>query len=438
MSYRIFSLEETSSFHRKAKQMGVMAAVGGALLALAYALLNYFFFKPLNAIDMFLLFSNPVIYLALIPYSIQAQKSSTVFNIIFAFCTFSFWTGLIFAIRQNFDLYYMLTFISVINMMLFVMASRKALRLYTLLTLVPGIVVLMFSSIESIYLWTYLTLLAFVYSISYTITHQRNTLFKKTISNENILKSLLQSAIDAIFLVDYYSKKILDANKKAATMFQYNSTEELINKDYTDALFANYNEVAANRIDMLKQIEINGYYETETKFHTRSGDLFWGHLIITPFHAEKENFYLLQVRNIDERKKMSEELKKNYDIFEFILNQLHAFIYYTSYQNGQVKFEYISPYISEIFGINSHEFVQKEKQAIIQERYHPDDLIRLKEIKEKYKQEKKTFTFEYRFKPIGKDQYVRIRETVVPRLNEKGEMTNTLGIISKVSEDSHL
>lgn len=432
MAYRIFSYEDESSFQKRNLSMARMAATGGFLLALAYSTLNILLFPGLGHFYQYLLIFNTFLFLALVPYSFFVKKSRIIYNSIFVFSVFSFWLAMAIAFKLNFNPLFIVNFFSIVFMMLFVMASRKALRLFTILTFLPALLIFFSSSLPTLHALNYSVMFGFGYVLSYVITHQRNTLFKKSIKNENILKSLLQSSVDAMLLVNYYSGKIEDVNKRTLQMFGFEDENKLIGQDFNIVLKSE--NFGKQKIEMTKQIERNGFYQTEQLFQKQNGVEFWGQLVVTPFYSENENFYLIQIRDIDENKKLSEMIKKNHDMFEFMVSHFKAFVYFTSYENGKVKFEYVSPYISKIFGVNSHEFIDPEKQKLVQQNYHPEDIIKLKKMKEVFRTEKKPVTVEYRFKPIGKDDYIHIHEEVIPKLDENGNLIGGLGIVTEINK----
>ena len=112
---------------------------------------------------------------------------------------------------------------------------------------------------------------------------------------------------------------------------------------------------------------------------------------------------------------------------------MDEFIYLVSYsENNDQKFEYISPYIEQLFGITKEEYVSPETRGKLSKIYHPDDLPLLKLLKKDLLKSKEKVSTNYRIKPIGKNDYISIHETVIPKLNEQGEIEQILGIIRAV------
>jgi len=234
-------------------------------------------------------------------------------------------------------------------------------------------------------------------------------------------------------LVDFISKKIWDANEKSKHLFGLLDINEIIGNEYY-SLFADENVIKNNRSEITNQIKEYGYYQDDVLIKKRDNSTFWGHLLISPFKAVKNNYYLIQIKNIDNKKKFDDRLISNNEKYQFIMDNLEEFIYLVSYDNGKEQFEYISPYIGKMFGITKEEYLSDKLRKKVNSVYHPDDLIKNKEIKEKLFRTKQKVSVKYRIKPIGKDNYITIFETAIPKLNEKGEISQVLGIIREVKE----
>ena len=247
---------------------------------------------------------------------------------------------------------------------------------------------------------------------------------------------VIQSTNESIILVNYFSKKIVDINNKALKEFGYENAEELLDKNYTETLFANYADLQNQRMEIKKQLNTRGFFETEIELTKKNGTKFWALLTIIPFEAENENFYLLQIRNIDDKKQIEQELVEKNFWFDFIMNNIDEFIYVTRYfKDGTKKIEYASPFIQQIFGLSKDEYLSDETRVMLIQRYHPEDLEKAKKKVDKFREEKKPIENIYRFKPIGSEEYIWIQEKVIPKLDEEGNVEYTFGVLRKIEQD---
>jgi PAS domain S-box-containing protein len=141
----------------------------------------------------------------------------------------------------------------------------------------------------------------------------------------------------------------------------------------------------------------------------------------------------LQIRNIDDKKQIEQQLLEKNFWFDFIMNNIDEFIYVTRYfKDGTKKIEYASPFIQQIFGLSKDEYLSEETRAILIQRYHPEDLEKAKKKVEQFRVEKKPIENIYRFKPVGSDEYIWIQEKVIPKLDEEGNIEYTLGVLRKI------
>jgi len=231
---------------------------------------------------------------------------------------------------------------------------------------------------------------------------------------------------------DFFSKEVVDANERTSKVFDILNSDEFINSNYY-TLFADEQYVNKNRVEIKQQINEHGFFNDEILFKTPKGIKFWGHLFLSPFNAEKNNYYILQIRNIDVKKKFDEKIASTYEQYRFILDNLEEFIYLVKYSpEGAASFEYVSPFIERIFGIKKHEFVTPEAQNKIQKLYHPDDIPDMKAKKISLFNTKERISLKYRVKPLGKDDYIWIEETVVPKLDEDNNIIEVVGILREI------
>ncbi len=432
MRSRPLSFGKDKGFSRTNKRMARMVAIGGVALSFTFSLfVSLIWDKSINPI---ILWSLPVLYAIVWGISyIEKLTPRNIYNILLGLFVASTYVLTYVGYKLDFAPTYDVLMIATINIMLLVMASRRQLRIYFFSVFPPGIIALIMAKVDTHIAFILPTMFLFGAILSYVITTQRNNLYKRVKHNENILKALLQSTNESIILVNYFSKKIVDVNEKALKEFGYSDFNELIGKNYTETLFADYTDLQNQRMNIKKQLNTRGFFETEIELTKKDSSKFWALLTIIPFEAENENFYLLQIRNIEEKKKIENELRENNFWFNFIMNNIDEFIYVVKYyDDGTKKFEYVSPYIQEIFGISSNDFLSEENRKRVAERYHPEDLEKTRQMLEVYRKEKIPVEGAYRFKPIGSDEYIWILEKTIPKLNDKGEIAYTLGVLRKI------
>ncbi|MDF1673670.1 MAG: PAS domain-containing protein, partial [Vicingaceae bacterium] len=237
---------------------------------------------------------------------------------------------------------------------------------------------------------------------------------------------------DAFMLVDHLSKEINDVNHKALKLFKM-PLNEMAFEDKFDNLFFDKDYINTNRNDLREKISLDGYYEDEVLFKTHTGEQFWGHLLLSPFTTSKNNYYLLQIKDISVKKKFDQKIAENYEKFRFILDGLEEFIYLMRY-SGEEKgtFEYINPSIEKFYGIKKDEFVTPEIQKKVASRYHPEDIGKMLAKKKVMIDSKEKTTFKYRMKPFGQDEYIWIEEIVIPKLDANNNIEALLGILKEV------
>ena len=387
--------------------MAKILALGATSLAFVFSLFVFFYFSP-NLFIRILSAFLPVTYLFTYLLSFTKINNKKLYEIIFLVFIFSSLSILYIAYQFSFNSEYIILMLVIYNIILIALPTPKQVLIYFIVTFIPLAIVLLFSNISVGFYLLITVSFGYVFAMSYVISMQKKKLNQRNHQNAEILKTLVNNTNDSIFLVDFISKQIQAANEKSKEIFGIKDESEFLSKKYYE-LFADENFVPLNRSEITREITQNGYYHSEVLFKRKDGSEFWGNILLSPFTAAKSNFYLIQIKNIDSKKKYDDTVFADKEKFKFIINNLDEFIYLVSYsENNDQKFEYISPYIEQLFGITKEEYVSPETRGKISEIYHPDDLPLLKLLKKDLLKYKEKVSTSYRIKPIGKNDYISI------------------------------
>lgn len=430
MSVNIFRSHSKNSFAKSGKAMARKATAGAFLLTTVYAIITSVFTNELTFV--FLAFSLPLICIIFFGLTYSKLKNELVYQLLNYFLTVSSWIMLFIAYQINFQMEYVIVMMTMFILIFQVIPTPKKL-IYFGASVFPGLVLfLVLSKTSTQFTIIILFLFLFSFVLSYIVTSQRRELLRNLNNNASILKALINNTNDGFMLVDHLSKEIKDVNKKTLQLFKIGKNESVF-EDKLEDLFVDEDYIKKNRNDLRQNIKEKGYYDDEVLLKRHDGSNFWGHLFLSPFSSAKNNYYLLQIKDISVRKKFDQKLEENYEKFRFALDELDEFIYIMRY-SGEKKgtFEYMNPRIEKIFGVNRHEFVTPEIQKEVGSRYHPDDIDKMVAKKKMMLESREKTRFKYRMKPIGSADYIWIEELVIPRFDEDDEVSTLIGIMRKV------
>lgn len=430
MALNIFQTNNNSSgFATKSKKMARMGAIGAFFISFTYASFTCLFTD--DTANLLMAFSLPAACIVFYAISYLKISSKSIYNLLLYLLIVSACFTIFIGYQLDFEGNYSLLMMVILNLMLFTIPTNKKLAVYFGVVFSFLIVCLLLSTKSSSFIGLIVALFLFSFILSFILTLQRRNLIRTIDSNASILKSIANTTNDAFLLVDYFSKEIKDANERTSQIFALNNAKDIIKTNY-QTLFADDHYIPQHRTEIKQQITDYGYFSDEIQFKNKSGEIFWGHLTLSPFNAAKNNYYLLQIRNIDAKKKYDEKIAKNNAKYRFILDNLDEFIYLANYAKGsKPDFEYVSPFIEEIFGIKPHQNVSQEIQEKVAQLYHPEDIPKIKSEKDQMFKDKTNAVFNYRVKPLGKSAYIWIQEKVFPRLDENGNIIEILGILRK-------
>lgn len=431
MSVNIFRSDTKHNFAKSGKTMARKSTIGAFLLTTVYAIITTMYTDLTNI--RFLAFSLPVICIVFFGLTYSKLKNELIYKLLNYFLISSSWIILFIAYEIHFKLEYVVVMMTVFILIFQVIPTPKKLIYYGasvfpvfMLFIVLSDVTIQLSSII-------LFLFVFSFVLSYIVTMQRKGLLRNLNSNSSILKSLINNTNDGFILVDYLSKEIKDVNRRTLDLFKIPKGESVFDNKLDD-LFKDENYIKTIRSELRQQLSDKGFYSDEVLFKTYNGDTFWGHLFLSAFATSKSNYYLLQIKDIDVKKRFDEKITENYETYRFILDQLEEFIYLMSIDdNGQGKFEYLNPAIEKIFGVKKRDFITPEFQKEVASRYHPEDIDKMTAKKKEMMEKKEKTSFRYRMKPIGQEEYIWIEELVTPKIDADGSIEALLGIVRQVN-----
>ena len=172
-----------------------------------------------------------------------------------------------------------------------------------------------------------LGVVAIMKDITHTVKYE-----KRLLESRVTYRGILDSIEEAIFIHDF-NKKILDANKKAETMFEY-SLPELVGKTPYDLGAPDKNDF--KEIESIIDEAIAGKMKKLVFWSKKStGEVFPTEVNLVLGKYFGKDVVIAVARDISERFKMEEELKKNERnyrrVFENIID-----VYYETKLNGEI------------------------------------------------------------------------------------------------------
>ncbi len=183
--------------------------------------------------------------------------------------------------------------------------------------------------------------------------------------SEERYRSLFETATDGIFTMDLKTR-FTSGNKKAEEMCGY-SRDELLG-EYATLILPE--EEIPRMADVFKKV-LRGETDTyETRIITKNGDLLPVEVTSSPVEIDGEIIGTLgMARDITERKKAEEELRRNEEKYRQLTEEINDAIY-TVDQDGNVT--YVSPVIEWLIGYSPSEIMGRSFAELL----HEEDLPR--------------------------------------------------------------
>jgi len=145
----------------------------------------------------------------------------------------------------------------------------------------------------------------------------------------SILQAIYENSMDALFLVDFTTDKVMDCNEQAVRFFELKSKKELIGK--TGWEFHRFPTPEAMQKDIKMQISNGDIHESEVEYRLADGKIRWGSLHAKVINDPEINVYLVRVIDITEKKQIEESIYlKNQELLK-LNKELDRFVYSSSH-----------------------------------------------------------------------------------------------------------
>ncbi|MBL7884853.1 MAG: ATP-binding protein [Bacteroidia bacterium] len=180
----------------------------------------------------------------------------------------------------------------------------------------------------------YLFSLRFVFNITallcqivviYAIISNYDSTEKKLDKTNELLQyqfqTMFDNSFDALFLIDWKKRKIVKANKRAVHLFEFEKESDFFESDGADFYF---DELSIEELDAIKEILITkGSYESEVKYRTNLGNVFWGSLAIRLISIGGNPYQSVRVTDITAQKNAEKYTKAALQEKEILLAEIH-------------------------------------------------------------------------------------------------------------------
>jgi diguanylate cyclase (GGDEF)-like protein/PAS domain S-box-containing protein len=212
--------------------------------------------------------------------------------------------------------------------------------------------------------------------ISYIILNHRLRKEVKILAGEDLMKTIFNEAVDALFLVEPDTKKIITCNKRAIEIFAKGDKTKLFNTNIRNIQKNGFTNDF--KMDYLNQHET---LNVELEYNTPDNKEFWGDLAVKEVSLSGEALLLIRISDIDARKRTEEKLHKSQIFIQKIADSTPNIIYI--FDIIEQKVVYSNQKIDKALGYPA-DYVESNSEKFLQSIIHPDDLEKYQDHIKKY------------------------------------------------------
>ena len=286
------------------------------------------------------------------------------------------------AFYKDFEVESTFGYIIILFAIIMVISSPKrviAFLLFNFILSTPYIILANDTEIEKTFLWSFFFVF---YLLGAVVIRGRHETARKLTERESLLKALFNQSYDAFFLVNFYSKEIVDCNNVAITLLQAKSKEDIVGRksDGFKALPFTREEL----VNIKQNLKQSGSWTSEQEYETIQGRKFIANVVITTLEFQKSNFYVVRITDLTESKKSEKKFKISEEKYRNLFERNLAGVYkvrsldkmlidcndaFAKILGYSGKKEIIGEICSDLYKESSdnrtfHEFIKKQGQVI--------------------------------------------------------------------------
>ncbi|MBL4652419.1 MAG: PAS domain S-box protein [Flavobacteriales bacterium] len=278
----------------------------GSILTITLTLLTFNNISALNVIFSIVILASCLLQLTFSYFEWYKKVAEKVL-----YCSYFLYSGYVLtdAFYKNFSIESTFAYIIAIYAIVMVIINTKRVLFFILFNFILSTLYILMAAETEISKPLLFGFFIVFNALAIIVIRGKNETEKKLIDRKNFLKALFNQSYDAFFLVNFYSKEIVDCNTVAITLFEAKSKEDLVGQKRDKFKVKPFTGEELGEIR--NSLQQKGSWASEEEYETVNGRKFPASIVITTLEVSKSNYYVVRITDITEAKQSAEKLRQS-------------------------------------------------------------------------------------------------------------------------------
>ncbi len=163
---------------------------------------------------------------------------------------------------------------------------------------------------------------------------ERKEVEERVKKSERLLYEVFENSADALFLINVNGSILERYNQQAVLLFELEDNQKYVGLQAQNLQKHPFTE--AETAGIMEQLTTQGYWSAELEYVSVKGREFWGNAAVSYISVNDQQYFLIRIRDITERKHFEQKLQKSQQVMEAMFEGVADALFLVDPHNNEI------------------------------------------------------------------------------------------------------